>query len=37
MDAMDVLNRRFGRDAVRICSVTLASSQAETRSWAIKQ
>jgi DNA polymerase V len=37
MDAMDVLNRRFGRDAVRIGSATVASSQQETRAWAIKQ
>jgi DNA polymerase V len=37
MDAMDVLNRRFGRDAVRIGSATVASSREETRSWAIKQ
>jgi DNA polymerase V len=37
MDAMDTLNRRFGRDAVRIGTQTLASSRQETRSWAIKQ
>ena len=37
MDAMDTLNRRFGRDAVRIGSATVASSQQETRAWAIKQ
>jgi DNA polymerase V len=36
MDAMDTLNRRFGRDAVRIGTATLASSRQETRSWAIK-
>jgi len=37
MDAMDTLNRRFGRDAVRIGSATVASSLQETRAWAIKQ
>jgi len=37
MNAMDTLNRRFGRDAVRIGSATLASSQEPTRSWAIRQ
>jgi DNA polymerase V len=37
MDAMDTLNRRFGRDAVRIGTQTLASSRQETRSWAIRQ
>jgi DNA polymerase V len=37
MNAMDTLNRRFGRDAVRIGSATVASSQQPTRSWAIKQ
>lgn len=37
MDAMDVLNRRFGRDSVRIGSATLASHGAEVRSWATKQ
>jgi DNA polymerase V len=37
MDAMDTLNRRFGRDAVRIGSATVASSRQPTRSWAIRQ
>jgi DNA polymerase V len=37
MDAMDVLNRRFGRDSVRIGSATLASHGAEVRSWATRQ
>lgn len=37
MDAMDVLNRRFGRDSVRIGATTLASHDAELRSWATKQ
>jgi DNA polymerase V len=37
MDAMDVLNRRFGRDSVRIGSATVASHDAEVRSWATKQ
>ena len=37
MAAMDALNRRFGRDAVRIGSQTLASSGQATRSWAVKQ
>ena len=37
MDAMDVLNRRFGRDAVRIGSATLASHASDVRSWATRQ
>ena len=37
MDAMDVLNRRFGRDSVRIGSSTLASHDADVRSWATRQ
>ena len=37
MDAMDVLNRRFGRDSVRVGSATLASHDADVRSWATKQ
>ena len=37
MDAMDVLNRRFGRDSVRIGSSALASHSAEVRSWATRQ
>ncbi|MEP6875471.1 MAG: Y-family DNA polymerase [Burkholderiales bacterium] len=37
MDAMDVLNRRFGRDSVRLGSSTLASHDADVRSWATRQ
>lgn len=37
MDAVDVLNCRFGRDSVRIGSSTLASHSAEVRSWATRQ
>lgn len=37
MDAMDVLNRRFGRDSVRVGSATLASHDADVRSWATRQ
>jgi len=37
MDAMDVLNRRFGRDSVRVGSATLASHDADVRSWVTKQ
>lgn len=37
MDAMDILNRRYGRDSVRIGSSTLASSGERVRSWATKQ
>ncbi len=37
MDAMDVINRRFGRDAVRIGSTLVASHDQEVRSWATKQ
>jgi DNA polymerase V len=37
MSAMDALNQRFGRDAVRLGAATLASSGAATRSWAVKQ
>jgi DNA polymerase V len=37
MDAMDVLNRRFGRDSVRVGSATLASHDTDVRSWATKQ
>ena len=33
----DVLNRRFGRDSVRVGSATLASHDADVRSWATKQ
>jgi DNA polymerase V len=37
MDAMDVLNRRYGRDSVRVGSSTLASHDSEVRSWATRQ
>ena len=37
MDAMDALNRRFGRDSVRIGSSALASHSAEVRSWTTRQ
>lgn len=37
MDAMDVLNRRFGRDSVRVASATLASHDTDVRSWATRQ
>jgi DNA polymerase V len=37
MDAVDVLNRRFGRDSVRIGSTTLASHNADVRRWATRQ
>jgi DNA polymerase V len=37
MDAMDVLNRRFGRDSVRVGSATLASHDTDVRSWATRQ
>jgi DNA polymerase V len=37
MDAMDSLNRRFGRDSVRIGSQAAASNGAQTRSWSVKQ
>jgi len=37
MKAMDDLNRRFGRDSVRIGSAAMASSGAEVRSWSVKQ
>ena len=37
MDAMDVLNRRFGRDSVRIGSATLASHDSDIRTWATRQ
>jgi len=36
MDALDAVNRRFGRDSVRIASATLASSGSDTRSWAAR-
>jgi DNA polymerase V len=37
MDAMDVLNCRFGRDSVRIGSATLASHDTAVRSWTTKR
>lgn len=37
MDAMDVLNRRYGRDSVRVGSATLASHDTDVRSWATRQ
>jgi DNA polymerase V len=37
MDAVDVLNRRFGRDSVRVGSATLASHDSDVRSWATRQ
>lgn len=37
MAALDVLNRRFGRDSVRIGSATLASHPADVRRWATRQ
>jgi DNA polymerase V len=37
MDAMDVLNRRFGRDSVRVGSATLASFDGDVRRWATRQ
>jgi len=37
MEAMDGLNRRFGRDSVRIGSAALVSNGDEVRSWSTKQ
>jgi DNA polymerase V len=37
MGALDELNRRFGRDSVRIGSATLASSGSDTRSWSCRK
>jgi DNA polymerase V len=37
MSAMDELNKRFGRDAVRIGSATLASHGSDVRVWATRQ
>lgn len=37
MAAMDTLNRRFGRDSVRVASQTAVSNGAETRSWSVKR
>ena len=37
MSAMDELNKRFGRDAVRIGSATLASQNSDVRVWATRQ
>lgn len=36
MDAMDVLNRRSGRDFVRIGNATLVSHSSQVRTWATK-
>jgi DNA polymerase V len=36
MAAMDALNRKFGQDALRIGSASLASNGAEVRSWSTK-
>jgi DNA polymerase V len=37
MEAMDALNRRFGRDSVTLGSAALASGGGEVRSWSVKQ
>jgi DNA polymerase V len=37
MQAMDALNRRFGRDSLRVGSAALVSNGAEVRSWSVKQ
>ena len=37
MATMDQLNRRFGRDALRVGSTTLASHHSEVRRWATRQ
>ena len=37
MQAMDELNRRFGRGAVQIASASIASGTSEERSWSTKQ
>lgn len=37
MAAMDALNLRFGRDAVRIGSTAVVSNGSETKSWSTKQ
>jgi DNA polymerase V len=37
MQAMDALNRRFGRDSLRVGSAALVSNGAEVRSWSMKQ
>jgi DNA polymerase V len=37
MTAMDALNRRFGRDAVRLGSTAVASQGADLRSWSTRQ
>lgn len=34
---MDILNRRFGGDSVRVASQTALSNGADTRSWSVKQ
>ena len=37
MATMDSLNRRFGRDSVRVGSTTLASQDSDVRRWATRQ
>ena len=37
MEAMDNLNRRFGRNAVRVGSTTLVDQHSEVRRWAARQ
>jgi len=37
MEAMDALNHRFGRDAVRLGSTVVASNGAEVASWSTRQ
>lgn len=37
MEAMDALNRRFGRDSVTLGSAALASGGGDVRSWSVKQ
>ncbi len=37
MATMDELNRRFGRDSVRVGSTTLASQDSDVRRWATRQ
>ena len=37
MEAMDSLNRRFGRDTVQVGSAAAATNGAEVRAWSVKQ
>lgn len=37
MRAMDAVNRRFGRDSLRLASATVSSSRADVRRWATRQ